>query len=98
MSIEHCRDIQNYIATKNAMKYWKECRDIKNDCSNKTEGRRLEVCHDNYTFSREKSLQEFKNNCCNKVCNVKTNHLETNNVEHGNYVTTSETYVAIVTR
>ena len=27
MATEHCLDIQNYIATWNARKYWKECRD-----------------------------------------------------------------------
>ena len=55
MVIEHYHDIQNYIAIKNAMKYWKECCDIKNDCRHKTEGRILEVCHDIYTFSRDKT-------------------------------------------
>ena len=33
MTIEHCRGNQNYIATKNEMKYWKECHDIKKSLS-----------------------------------------------------------------
>ena len=97
MATEYCRNIQNYIATKNARKYWKECCDIKNDCCNKTEGRRLEVCRNSYTFSHDKSWQEFKNNYCEKVCNVATNHPKTNNARYGNYVATSKTYVTTIT-
>ena len=33
----------------------KECRNFSKLCRHKTEGRRLEVCRDGYTFSHEKS-------------------------------------------
>ena len=55
MTTEHCHDIQNYIATKNARKHWKECCDIKNDCCDKIDGRRLDVSLDSYTFGWDKS-------------------------------------------
>ena len=89
METKHCRDIQNYIVTKNTRKYWKLCGDIKLYCLNKIEGRRLEVCRDSHALSCNKNWQKFKNNCCNKVCNVVTNHSETDNAGHGNFIVTS---------
>ena len=59
MATEHCRDIQNYIATKNARKHGKECHDIKHDFHDKIESRRLNLCRDNYTYDRYKSRLEF---------------------------------------
>ena len=97
MAKKHCRDMQNYIATKNTRMDWKLCSDINLYCHNKTGGR-LEVCRDNHTFSLDKSWQKLKNNCCDKVYNVATNHLETNNVGYGNFVATSKTYIATITR
>ena len=98
MATKHCRDIQNYIVTKNTRKHYKLCRDIKLYCCDKTEGSKLEVCHDSHTLSCDKSWKKLKNNCCEKVCNVATNHSETNNVGHGNFVATSETNVTTITR
>ena len=62
MATEHCCDIQNYIATKNARKHRKECRDIKLYCRDKTEGRRLEVCRDNYILGCDNNWREFNTN------------------------------------
>ena len=94
MATKHCRDIQNYIATKNTRKHWKLCCDIKLYCRDKTEGSKLEVCRDCHPLSCDKSWQKFKNNCCDKVCNVSTNHSGTNNAGHGNFVATFPKYVA----